>query len=796
MINRIGYSTMHVLDFMSVANTPEAANVLAELKREHPKIHSLIHANNNRKAIKLNVFYSVSSDSYMIMVQLVIDSVAMRLGASNRFPRGWPIIWTEREGFVFAGFFPKFKNDQKQVDNVKEFCGQLMYFMFKYSGFLGIVPVWKTNSTVYWTTTSKNSTNSDFSNDAARIIEDMGFMSDELAEKLWDEKLYYAGEVESFNDMTHGAELVSEAFICTCVGRIHTRDNPPDSDNIADTLSHTEMHETCLRLGIPVGEIITSTNPELVGQKLSEGRDYMTMTKMRKLLSELEAEGHVTIVHGTVRHEDVLGDTLEGLVIWIDSVVMKFKFPEYTSETFGLRAFLGCYSPRLLLAPAYKTHVDEFLDFWVITPKGREYWMIWLYAAAVLGSELPSEFFTAKTPKQVGSHIRLAQLTSKLTDEQRGELAAQFTEKIGLPPIQGKAHVCVIVGPIGSGKTSVGEWLALQMQSGVHIDGDKLYSIGDVELTMKLGKERTVSTLSQINRALTHGKTPIISCGGGVLFRGNSGASLMLKDHLLNTLGLELVLTTYIPSDRSELDDFYQSWSTHDVVNYRLDAGLWFTGKDRRKFLDDIQTQSRDNVKFAKGLVNYADEVITWTPLIYPNKTVHAELPCHPVCMPALQKLSYSQFRILVAFNLGKTDKDWATGHITMDYTPSLKAVFIDQFEEMRTTVQGLQQLGGLLVQYKKGCSFVVFNEKSAMQIVDVGQSLSKRFQSDHRKIHVTVAPGKHEPAMMAQACLQFNTNMDKSKGIDIPDKNGEIQHYENPSVSPVPIHVLDLIYL
>jgi len=788
---------MHVIDFTSVTNTPEAINVLAELKREYPKIHGLIHANNNRKAIKTNMFYSDSSDTYLIMVQLIIDSVAMRLGDSNRFPRGWPIIWTEREGFVFAGFFPKFKNDQKQVDNVKEFRGQLMYLMFKYSGFLGIVPVWKTKGTVYWTTTSKNSTNNDFSNDAARIIQDMGFMNNELATKLWDEKLYYAGEVESFNDMTHGAELVSEAFICTCVGRIHTRDNPPDIMNLADTLSHTEMHETCLRLGIPVGEIITSVNPELIGRRLSEERDLMTMMKMRKLLSELEVEGHLGVVHGTVRHEDVLGNTLEGLVIWIDNVVMKFKFPEYTSETFGLRAFLGNYGARFLLAPAYKTHVDEFLDFWVISPKGREYWTNWLYAAAVVGSELPSEFFTAKMPRHVGSHIRLAQMTSELTNEWRTELAAQFTEKVGLPAVQGKAQVCVVVGPIGSGKTSVGNWLVAQLGSGyVHIDGDELYAIGDVNLTMKLGKERGVSTLSQINRALTHGKIPIISCGGGVLFRGNSGASLMLKDHLLNTLGLELALTVYIPAEQVDLADFYQSWSTDEIVNYRLDQGLWTTGKDRRKFLGDIQTQSRENVKFAQGLVNYADEVITWKPLMYPNKTVHTELPSRRVCIPALNKLSYSQFRILVAFNLGKTDKDWSTGHITMDFTPSLKSVFIDQFEEMRTTLHEMGQLSGLLVQYKKGCSFVAFDERSAKHIVDVGQCCSKRFQSDPQKIHSTIAPGKHEPAMMVQACLQFNMNESKSKGIDIPDKNGEIQHYENPSVSAVPIRVLDLIYL
>lgn len=778
--------------------------IMKELKQEAPELNNII--SKNKKHIKTHVFHSPSTDTYLIMIHLLTDELAIRLAKQCEFPRGFPIIWTKSSGFKFYGFHPKFKNDQKQTSNLTEFHGSELHMMLKYSGFLAQIIVWgKEAGEVYWTCTSKNSTANEFSNDAIRVIQSQGFMTDQLVSQLYHKGLYLCGELMSRHDMTHGERVNNECFVCTCVGRTRTKLDPR---SITDIVPHMKMHELCISLNIPVPEIITSSEPEAIGQQLTEHRDTMTMTKFRTLITEWQEQDLVQILPGTIKHEDILGETLEGLVIWMCTNVIKYKFPRYTTRTFGIRAFLDKTPDKNMLIPDYKTFIDAYLDFWVTSPEGTSYWRTWLQAAALLASKQEPGFWTGKavgssdgsegSEGAVGAHIRLAELTNELTDAEQRLYSAQFEEKIGIPPVQGSATVIVITGPIGSGKSTYGQWLQEQIPNSVHIDGDKLYARKDTgtgtgvdDITMKLGKERGICTLSKISQALVHGKCPIISCGGGVLFTASS--RFLLKDYLRTTLGLELDLVVYIPCQVCDISSFYDSWKVEDIIRYRLESGLWSTGKGHTKFIAEIQDLSKNNQQFAQALCRNANEVISWKPLRYEEQgQVHVQTIQLPMLrvqtVPSLLLQSYTQFRILVQVI------QEGCGHITMGYSTTLRPLYIDKVEQMRCSLVGMNLIGES-VKYRKGdhgCHFITINREDAMKLVNAGQLVSTDFRDDPEQIHITIAAGKHEPATMAQACKQYHHDPDN---VNIPTVTGMDITYSKPLVKKVTLTIVDLIY-
>ena len=765
------------------------------VKDELSPLYNILNNKKYKKQIKTHVYYSMGSQTYLLMIHLLNDGTAIELAQQYNFPRGFPIIWTKSDGFTLFGFHPKFTNDRKQTANLEEFQTEHgIQIMLKYSGFLGQVLVWKAGSSseICWTCASKNATSNEFSNDAIRITK--SFMTPALVKCLYQGKYYICGEVMSKNDMTHGAQVLNEQFVCTCAGRVS---HSLDQSCFTNILDHKEMHKVCVEYGIPVPEIWYGSNAMEVGTALAKTRDFMDMSKLRDVLGECKLECYP----GTVRHEDILGDIIEGLVIWVDKVI-KYKFPIYTTRTFGLRSFISTNTnPAMFLSPAFKSHMDQYLGFWVTTSEGHEYWKDWLAAAALCASKHDASYFSPI--HSIGSHIRLADEIRTMTGEVIQSCAQEFNKAVGIPEVQGKARIIIIVGPIGSGKSTYGRYLERKIPGSIHIDGDELYHISSPEsspinLTMKLGSERMISTLSQISRVLVHGKTPIISCGGGVLFQGGKPQNLALRTYFRNTLGLDLDIVLYLPCgpSHSDITSFYNSWKVHDVIKYRVERGLWSTTKKLDKFIADIQDLSSKNNQYAKSLTHHANHIIAWKPIVYPCTVVDPTTPLPPglrVSVPALQTLHYGQFRILTAVQMGQTVDDFKCGHITLDFTGALKHVYIDDMEELRSYLKLAGTIPGQIVKYR-GCSFVTLvPDPSATKLIELIKQAGTTFRSDVDVLHITVTAGKHAPATMAQACTQYHQDPDD---VNIPTKTGEVVHYEKPKVSPTSIHLLDLVYM
>lgn len=752
-----------VRDFVKMEQK-DVADVLKRLYLQVPVLKG-IHKHKN---IRVVVFHSETSASHLVMTHILVDETAEAFYRSHGLPRGFPIILTGTELFMY-GFYGKFANDRRQVGTLHEFKGaQLMYLTLKYSGFLTMPLTWEgADGKLYSTATSKNSIGNDFSEDGARLYHMS--VADEDIIRLFRDGKYVAGEAMSYTDQMHGARVHKEAFVATCIG-IYTRLRADEiyAGRLGKLVDHKTMHETCMNFNIPVAELWTVPGAQIqnVAERLEESRDFMTTTMLRSLLDEIDVE----CSKSSVNHMEILGDVLEGLVIWLiddngHTRAIKYKFANYTSRTFGIRAALNGDIPWL--STRYKTHVDNYLNFWVVTPKGIDAWRRWFYTLALRASHGELD---GPSDERVGKHIHYAdQLALHDTD---ADAVSQFVTAVGLPSITTTRTVVLVLGPIGTGKSTCGNHLASVMD-GCHIDGDELYPKSTIP-TLSLGKERNAATLTKILQALIEGKTPIISCGGGVLF--NNGNHFVLREFLEEKLGMTMHLVVYLPCQRDAITDCYTSWDVTKIIKHRLDTGLWATTKAADKFISEIQTLSQNNAKFAHTLSKMADELHCFTPLTPVLNPVtwkgNIELLKEIHRGPEFKTVYAAQVRILAQVQQ-KSDR---TGHFTIHYSNGLRAIDVHALSSLRKAVADIILDGEVLST--KQCSFARPSAQDARTLVDILKAHG--FSKESRELHITINAGKFAPATMREASLQLK-NGDET--VTIPDKTGasvSISHWQN----------------
>lgn len=737
-----------VTDFTKLDNK-DAAAVLKRLYRQVPVLKG-IHKDKN---VRVATFYSDKSASHLVMTHILQDETAEKYYKLYGLPRGFPTIITQTSIFLY-GFYGKFKNDQRQVGSLHEFKGaQKMHLTVKYSGFLGMPIAWDDPSgAVYCTTTSKNSVGNEFSENGAELYHRA--VPDETIVQLFRDGWYVAGECMSHQDQAHGARVLEEAFVPTCVGKF-TRLNGDEvhTGTLSGTVDHETMHKVCQEYKIQPAELWTVAGSEQIlkiAEQLEEQRDFMTYDRLREVLSDIPSSGHAA------DHAKILGAILEGLVIWLvdeDGNVraIKYKFAVYTSRTFGIRTALGNDLPWL--STRYKSHVDGYLNFWVVSEPGKVAWRKWFYALALRASrdELDGEH-----DPLVGQHIHYADQMG-LQCSADGPIAGiehpveDFIAAVGLPPITGTRTVIVVLGPIGSGKSTCGNALECQHRHAWHIDGDELYP-KEVISTMSLGKERNAATQYMILAELFNGKVPIISCGGGVLFSG--GNHCILRDLLEEKLGHSLHLALYLPCPKSEIAEFYRTWNVSSVIQHRLDTGAWTCTKKPEKFIEEIQRLSQSNAKFAHMLSKMADEVHTFAP-VTPKTDMLAwrrDLPLPEefyVGEGRSDTVHAAQVRILVRIQQ-KTGK---TGHFTVHHSNGLRPISTNMLRDLKKALNGTV-IDGHMMQ-AKACSFARPTRAAADKLANT----LKKHGFDERSpedLHVTINPGKFFPATMRDACLQL----------------------------------------
>jgi len=288
---------------------------------------------------------------YLIMVKCALDAVTIQLAHKYGFPRGFPVLIDLSEGTIQTfGFYPKFDNDSRaeRIETSELSRAVRLQFFKKWSGFLLQVIAFKYKGKYYWTCCSKNSANgeSSFLKGGYRLLSSK--MTPSVVQTLAERQILLCGEAMMFDDQCHGARVLREEFVVTAVGVGHHSQNDTshyEKSVFVNFFPPEEVSAFAASLGFAVDTLVTVEGRETVMnfmKKFIQRRDFLTDTGLQQLLHECG----VVFRPGTVTHQEVLGNVLEGLVMMITNedgttFTKKVKLPVYTSRTFGLRKVIS-----------------------------------------------------------------------------------------------------------------------------------------------------------------------------------------------------------------------------------------------------------------------------------------------------------------------------------------------------------------------------------------------------------------------------------------------------------------------
>ena len=407
--------------------------------------------------------------------------------------------------------------------------------------------------------------------------------------------------------------------------------------------------------GLAVDSRVTVSGREATARfwaALSDLRDDLTDARFEALLTSFaDGGGHVVEDPGTVRHADVLGDVLEGLIVTNDDTGRRFKFKtvRYICRTIILRAFILARGVDKLVSPEFGTHFVPLVHQWT-RPSNHALWRSVLWGCALkmrgrlAGPDEEGSAFCAR-----GGHLEVVD-----------EVLAEH-EAAGMVPLDRYARVMdtfafhhavvLVVGPVGSGKSTWAGRIvrAFPDRKLVHVDGDCLVGDADGAATRCLGAERNPLTWSLVLEAWIRGQIPVLSCGGGQLCdAGSKGARAQLYRRYQGWFGAscnlavctaivgwdeddsggggrgggdreglerpprrlaaatsilygDAVCESLIASQREDTQG-----RVEDVVRRRLRVGEWRVekrGQTEDVFVASIVRQSRDNHVFTEAIV-------------------------------------------------------------------------------------------------------------------------------------------------------------------------------------------------
>lgn len=574
-------------------------------------------------------------DVFAIAVNHHNDHVMIKAAHEHGIARGFKIVCTADAVLGVMGFYPKFENDYNRTVQVSvpEETTRIEFFK-KYSGYLGMLGCFELDGEVFAVAGSKKSTSNSFAVDCSRLCAE--WLTLDAARELAGCGMTLSFEVMSKFDQTHGARVIGESTILTCVSTHNGHLNVLGEKECLFAYHKLEdVRKLGLRINAPVANLFVSENVESIRKfsiLLHEAKNYASNREFNALCEEAGIE----VLPGNTNHELVLGNVLEGIVakfILADGRVetLKLKLVSYIIRTMALRSALNpgpCHRLSSDSSPfALRLFFEQIISNWTTEPKATEYWIEVCMRAYTLAKTLPS-YPSNTTPRDfftdtVGPHIlAVDEIVSEFTPNDFQP--SQSVEKTDEPH---KFTLFVVTGPIGSGKTTFSEWLSVML--GVeHIDGDKLPDFED--LTLQLGPERSSATLTTIFNALSRRKVVVFSTGGGILLgsRGMSNIRTFLRN--LGVCGLRIVhcgVSSAVDNiqicDDSAMAGFIQSYDDHesvsDAVRRRVDADEW-TIPSRFKtvdgFVDFIVKRSRDNGSLQKKLFSLSDAsyVVPYSP--------------------------------------------------------------------------------------------------------------------------------------------------------------------------------------
>jgi hypothetical protein len=555
--------------------------------------------NQNPKPVdmKIQITKNTNEEVYLVMINGQNDSDLMYCAKRYKFPRGCPVLWKPREFVDFRGFYPKFDNDAKKQDifdySLLEGAVKLSFFK-KWSGFLLHVIAWKNGGGEYrWTVATKK--NADYDNKynemGRELVSDLikhhghGFI-----ESLATERLYLGGEAMHTKD-EHAYIARRNALVVTCIGSGLYADltcaqpiAEPITEEYQPLMQYKDVNgvaEFCKAHGLGYDSAVTvdSGLREFVMDGLLEHRDTLTNRDVDMILESDKFPG-LSVLKGTADHSAIAGNVLEGFVFNLEyegksKYTTKVKLPHYTWKTMFLRTWLkkvrnmdvvssvgaeDDVPPESLVnlhfdAAGVEAKIDEFVRIWCCTSDGRKYFKKLLKSAVVLVRSNWVRDLVEKTPgvnltNRV--HVKLGEYVETLPTTELDRLAGQFYSSpnmdIDAPPIS----IWVCLGPIGAGKSSLASLLGRFVNEKI---GPSLVEVIDADLVvnpdfvLRLKSERNPATKTSLWSAISRGRIPIISAGGGQFCRNISEdtADFALKDDVARIFGRRCELVVFFP---------------------------------------------------------------------------------------------------------------------------------------------------------------------------------------------------------------------------------------------------------
>ena len=738
----------------------------------------------SRKKIYVTFYESNEvANLYMAMVNGKDDFYLERMAAECNFPRGLPIIWKPGSFIDIRGFYPKFKNDTRNNNvfdtNMLNGATEIKFFL-KWSGFLLHILAFRHDDQLYWTVCTKKvayNSNSPFINFGKELA--APYMTRELADELASGKIYIGAEALHTDDV-HGYIVKSNTFVVTCVGMgsyidIKNPDNNIQRSTLVEYNDITHVIDFCTRYDLPcdTGYIIKGPEEDLklFATYLFANRDEMKCSDFRTRIDDYsstrETKLKIEKYDGSKKHEEVVGENLEGFVLNISGNTVKrtykVKLPFYTWRTFFLRAFLTSvfpsvssgsnrlqtiytdeefsYSPAFIPAVKLISSVSvalirDFIDKWCCTVRGKLKFESMCKAGIVaLKTQLdkivetqqyPDIYFSAKVFRE-RLHVLVADYVESMQEDEITRLVHQFHSDAlhdGVVIRDTRPTVFICVGPIGYGKSTSTRVLAEKCRN-VRveiIDCDLIAQ--NLETTLSLGDERNDATLGAVWLAIMKGHIPLISTGGGQ-FISREGANIVcrLKSTAMEIFGCEINLIAAVMQNSPESGTIKEiNPSEADGILddiYKVDESFTFKiieDRIRRKEYNNLVDKGKMH-KLSTGNLNIAKA-------IFAEATKQFIIPCNCNSDDALGFIEHSvtQWELItqcftspvgipgkflqlraIVFTAKKEAK-----HITIAHEPSLFSLEYAQFEKIDRQLSELKMIAG------KQCKMILYKDSDA----------------------------------------------------------------------------------
>lgn len=460
------------------------------------------------KKLKLSVFKALDIEVYLVIIHGSHDEILQQCGTSHGLPRGCPIIYIPETNYIkINGFYPKFTNTdkgnnfkeelQKVIDSKEEPITSISINM-KVSGFLGIIIAFSYKGKKYWTVTTKKAADYEheagFIKKAKNIIENS--MTCEIVTHLIEKELCLCGEFLSPEDNTHGYITKNSLFIPTCIGKTVSNQCELFVGKIMFYYTLPEIYEFCLKFNLSCGDQykFNSSDPKIIAEFLKEffqGYSLITASKLETRIQELKEKYSDTfnILPGSFLHSKDISNIIEGCILFIGNKMLKVKFGLYVIATMFFRPYINKSSSY---------NATSFCSRWIEETHSLDF-----IKMCNLGTKIID-----KSPEILPAIVR--DQVYELFCDNKIELEIKSKKK---------CTIILIVGPVGSGKTTMGENIAKQGNvkcPTIHVDGDIIYNM-DAKI---FGKHRNFATMSTIYKLITDGYNIVFSLGGGVCLGG------------------------------------------------------------------------------------------------------------------------------------------------------------------------------------------------------------------------------------------------------------------------------------